>query len=697
MINTQYINLNMIPSGVMPVLYCSQYDVGRPLGMVVYNGGEAVDLDTYTCTIEATRTDGTAITSAVTTSDNIGVFVTTATMTNQADQYPAKLVLFDSNSRRVASLAFVMVVTPKTMDENAESIEEDASLYQQYTGTVQTLIADIRTQLTDLNNQTAELYTMLLNGTLEIVENHAALLESTKDNVFVLNDDSHYGSGDRVLYVKTEQALSPNMELTRADGSIVMPLPRRGTITGNAPMEQIGEVIASYINHREFTYGSSGAFDTTCGNYIDCSTFMQLVIQGIPYEKSRYNGLASNIPGRYIGANIFRGGSLYTDGRPYGLLTHEIAMFFAEQNRLFYIDYSKPHPCSQLQPGDVIFECDPSGSLAPTAQDKYLYTHHCAVVMQTYPESDVVVVAQAGTIHAGNLYTQMQGSDNGTSFIRNTCKITTVRIASPSNTTVNHWMVYARPDYAQMDGINPKSMINEAATYEHTVTPTGEAQILATVRLAYEMKKDKAYTLVVEGNLPNYDEDGFFLNLNTNVSNASEVSYRLSSPRCSYMRNRSRLSFSFVPGEDIARMTDMLLNTSREGTTPSTSHTYRVDRIGIFEGIVPGAVADTEWLENALTINSVLSAPTTKIVTKKDGRLRIRITATIVNPPQVGAMTEIGQISTEVLPKGYGTYDGVCFIAESAKEYLINGSTGILSANISADDADKRLIMDIRI
>lgn len=147
MINTQYISLNMIPSGVMPVMYCSQYDIGRPLGMVVYNGSEAVDLDTYTCTIEATRTDGTAITAAVTTDDNIGVFTTTATMTNQADRYPAKLVLFDSNSRRVASLAFVMVVTERTMDENAEGIQEDKSVYQQYTQTVQTIIAQIRSDL----------------------------------------------------------------------------------------------------------------------------------------------------------------------------------------------------------------------------------------------------------------------------------------------------------------------------------------------------------------------------------------------------------------------------------------------------------------------------------------------------------------------------------------------------------------------
>lgn len=148
MLSTQYINLDMTPSGVLPILYCSQYDVGRPLGMVVYNRGEAVDLSTYSCIIEATRTDGTAMTEAVTTDGNIGAFVTSATMTNKADKYPAKLVIVDNAGNRVASLAFVMCITPATMDENAESIEEDRTLYQQYTGIVYALIAEIKTDLT---------------------------------------------------------------------------------------------------------------------------------------------------------------------------------------------------------------------------------------------------------------------------------------------------------------------------------------------------------------------------------------------------------------------------------------------------------------------------------------------------------------------------------------------------------------------
>lgn len=142
MINTQYIRLNMIPSGVLPVLHCSQYDIGRPLGVVVNDGSSPVDLDTYTVTIEATRSDGTPITAAVVTDNEIGVFTTTATITNVKDTYPAQLVLVDSNGDRVASLPFLIRVIEAAMDENAEPIAEDASLYQQFTESVRILIAD---------------------------------------------------------------------------------------------------------------------------------------------------------------------------------------------------------------------------------------------------------------------------------------------------------------------------------------------------------------------------------------------------------------------------------------------------------------------------------------------------------------------------------------------------------------------------
>lgn len=150
--NTQYIRLNMVPAGVLPVMHVSQFDIGRPLGVVVYDGSAEMDLDDYTVTIEATRTDGTPITAAVTTDGNIGAFVTTATMTNKDDLYPAQLVIVDGDSNRVASLPFIMRVVKAAMDENSEAIEEDAPLYQQYNSALQALIIAVRA---DLNAEVA--------------------------------------------------------------------------------------------------------------------------------------------------------------------------------------------------------------------------------------------------------------------------------------------------------------------------------------------------------------------------------------------------------------------------------------------------------------------------------------------------------------------------------------------------------------
>lgn len=145
--NTQYIRLNMVPAGVLPVMHVSQFDIGRPLGVVVYDGSAEMDLDDYTVTIEATRTDGTPITAAVTTDGNIGAFVTTATMTNKDDLYPAQLVIVDGDSNRVASLPFMMRVVKAAMDENSEAIEEDAPLYQQYNAAIQAMLVSIRADL----------------------------------------------------------------------------------------------------------------------------------------------------------------------------------------------------------------------------------------------------------------------------------------------------------------------------------------------------------------------------------------------------------------------------------------------------------------------------------------------------------------------------------------------------------------------
>lgn len=207
MIKAQYINLNMIPSGVMPVLYCSQYDVGRPLGMVVYNGSEAVDLSTYAVTIEGTRTDGTPITAAVTTDGNIAAFETTATMTNVPDFYKTQLVLTDGSGKRVASIRFMMKVIEAAMNENSEGIQEDASLYQQYTGTVQTLISAVRADLIAEANRAKA---------AEAAEASARASADSSLQSAIASETSTRAAADQNLQAQINQIIAPSGEAPSA-------------------------------------------------------------------------------------------------------------------------------------------------------------------------------------------------------------------------------------------------------------------------------------------------------------------------------------------------------------------------------------------------------------------------------------------------------------------------------------------------
>jgi lysophospholipase L1-like esterase len=215
----------MTPSGVNPIFHISQYDVGRALGFIVHSGGATIDLDTYTCTVEATRSDGTAITSAVATTDNIGTFEVTPTMSNKADKYRCQLVIVDENSKRIASLPFDMEVTKAAMDENSESIEEDASLYQQYTEAVQGAIAETNADIQAEENAriaavSAEA-TARANADTTLQNNidAEATTRQTADNTLqgnINSEASARASADSNLQSQIDQIIAPSGEAPSA-------------------------------------------------------------------------------------------------------------------------------------------------------------------------------------------------------------------------------------------------------------------------------------------------------------------------------------------------------------------------------------------------------------------------------------------------------------------------------------------------
>lgn len=299
MINTQYINLNMTPSGVLPVLHCSQYDIGRPLGVVVYDGSAEMDLDDYTVTIEATRTDGTPITAAVTTDGNVGAFVTTATMTNKEDLYPAQLVIVDGDSNRVASLPFMMCVVKAAMDENSEAIEEDAPLYQQYNAAIQALIVNVRAEITaEATARQAADATLQsnINSEASIRATQDAVLSARMDTFASLPDGSTAGDaelldirigGDGKTYPSAGDAVRAQYShlSEEVDATVVTPNISRNTYgttiaTDGERLKIYGTVTSvrriCFLNGQDFTATTGTEFSKTldAGTYVihaDCT------------------------------------------------------------------------------------------------------------------------------------------------------------------------------------------------------------------------------------------------------------------------------------------------------------------------------------------------------------------------------------------------------------------------------------------
>lgn len=140
---TQNINLNLVPGAVMPVVHCSQYDVGRtftctlvdgaasytpPAGAVIFITGLKGDDHIFEYT---TTTDPDVISYA-------GSVVTISTpqqMTAAAGVCICELRIVDPNGLNVGTLNFVLECEPDPVEDGIIS-DTDISAIEEYTNTV---------------------------------------------------------------------------------------------------------------------------------------------------------------------------------------------------------------------------------------------------------------------------------------------------------------------------------------------------------------------------------------------------------------------------------------------------------------------------------------------------------------------------------------------------------------------------------
>lgn len=156
-----------------------------------------------------------------------------------------------------------------------------------------------------------------------------------------------------------------------------------------AAMQEVWE--SYYTHHDEFIYGSITNSDTTkkyataldmsdtCSTkHIDCTTIVELVLLGVPYEYSRYNGLDKNV----IGAAGYCFNPWLADITADNWLTCRHSFNLATRFRELGLGFFPAEDYSNLQPGDIIFMAvsdDESEKTSATESDRWLGINHAEI------------------------------------------------------------------------------------------------------------------------------------------------------------------------------------------------------------------------------------------------------------------------------------------------------------------------------
>ena len=142
------INLNLIPTGEMPVIHVSQFDNGRQFNINLFKGNDEYTLPSgYTATLNCRKADRNIVTLATTSVlSNALTFTTTTQLCACAGKNLCEVAIKDAEDYQVGTLNFILEVEKDPLQGGIDSTSEIHDLEDQ--------IEDITTEIISENYYT---------------------------------------------------------------------------------------------------------------------------------------------------------------------------------------------------------------------------------------------------------------------------------------------------------------------------------------------------------------------------------------------------------------------------------------------------------------------------------------------------------------------------------------------------------------
>ena len=202
----EQITLDLIPSGILPVVHASQYDEGRQWRVNLTDNGTAYTLSTEEITLKVRKGDGTAVTTAVTvvSGKTYVDLATTEQMTAVAFENMAELHI-EKDGAHIGTLNFIIKVEPDNLYGDRKSHTEIHDLAHQVDECVTAELKTVGAKLTGYDNTESGLDATNAQDAIDELAQKPSVDAYTKQesDAFITDEydaESTYSIGDMVIH-----------------------------------------------------------------------------------------------------------------------------------------------------------------------------------------------------------------------------------------------------------------------------------------------------------------------------------------------------------------------------------------------------------------------------------------------------------------------------------------------------------------